>query len=327
MLLLLLAPLAGKAQTFQSGDYEYYLPYAVKSFVSGYSSVPEGPSFDKTQLQCRKFYGQVQKKQALDVRIALGYFDDTTGKETKLKSGASRGYSPSLDIVNFNALRSAITTDSHGVDQKLCGFKEVSSRQGLSILERKTAVHGTFSTVRITLTQPSASYFFAANTGPLKATQKNLSRQSEENYFGGMGSADIVFYIGHSRNGGGPDFNPPLLDAGHEVRYTGYYERKEPGLEKLLTALAPRVNSEVIVGLFSCLSLDHFSRPLLEQNPNRKLILTDTVGKALSDYTTVTLGALGFLEGFLRGRCGSELAEVAEPTEILRNSFKLINLN
>lgn len=66
--------------------------------------------------------------------------------------------------------------------------------------------------------------------------QKWQSQRVNSEFRRSLQKADIVFYNGHSRNGGGPDFFPPRLTADGHIDYT-YYERETPGLKEITDTL------------------------------------------------------------------------------------------
>lgn len=92
--------------------------------------------------------------------------------------------------------------------------------------------------------------------------QKKLSENALENFIEGVKSAEAVFYVGHSRDGGGPDFKPPRMTKEHHVAYA-WYRKHEPGLNVLLENLKPdekKERSPFKLGLLSCVSTQLFEK-------------------------------------------------------------------
>lgn len=274
-------------------------------------------------LQCLPLYYNAIEKGVIDIRYAFGYFDLSEGKE-EIWQDQNYGYSPSLDIGFYNGLRkvllNACPKDSNLV---LCGFTDVGPEtQGKSILEKKIKVYGKDVKVRITMTQGSASESYEDNRGRLSRLQEDLTRQSEENFFDSIGEADIVIYNGHSRDGGGPDFAPPILDRHMHTNYPLYRARK-PGFKKLLEALRRHPKNDTVLALLSCDSKDHFRRLINQINSKQRLIMTEEI----LTNVDVLKSSVGYLDGILKGKCGQALDDYANPDPVLKKLFRTINLD
>lgn len=272
--------------------------------------------------RCESMYTKALNKGVLDIRYALGYFDDSTGVE-RIFQGINYGLSPSLDIEIFKALRKELTSRCWSRTKRACGFDESGDpKSGKVVLTKKIHLHGKTTLVKITLTQASASTSFVKNKGELSERQSFLTQQSEQNFFGGLKTADVVIYNGHSRNGGGPDFAPPILNASKKVNFKGYYEVKRPGIKKTFETLKTNPNPELILGFFSCFSRLHFYKNFMSFNPHQRLILS----AEKIDYFDALEASVGYLEGMLRGSCGQELADIAKQTPKLQEGFQGYNL-
>lgn len=123
-------------------------------------------------------------------------------------------------------------------------------------------------------------YITASAAGPddddnrLNPYQNHLSKASRFNFMEGLRSAEAVFYIGHSRDGGGPDFNPPQLRDDMYVDYP-WYRKNKPGLGLVLKNLkAPKKTkrSPFKLGLLSCDSTQHFEKTLKGASKIAKVI-------------------------------------------------------
>lgn len=298
----------------ETGVYGY--GYWAPKFISDYLKQVDSASPAEGQRSCESMYSKALNKGVLDIRYALGYFDDSTGHDA-IWNGINFGMSPSLDVDIFQAIRGQLGARCRG-DLRLCGFKESGNPDsGKVVLQKNMNLQGRKILVRITLTQASASPSYDKNKGALSSRQAQLTATSEENYFGGLRTADIVLYNGHSRNGGGPDFAPPILNSANKVNYKGYYEVKRPGINKVMSALKANSDKGIIVGLFSCYSRKHFYDTFTNANPNQRLILSaETI-----DYVDSLKASVGYLEGFLRGMCGDELGTTAKQYDKIRTGF------
>jgi hypothetical protein len=285
--------------------YEANLPNMVRNYLG---EVDGAIGFRK-QDGCENMYGNMLKDGVLDITYAFGYFDDTNGQD-RIEGGVNYGPSPSLDIAAFRSLRSVLRETCQGPNSLLCNFAESGDpSSGKLVFQKNIKMMGQKILVRITMTQASASEKWASNKGELAGRQKFLTQQSEASYFGALKtSSDIVFYNGHSRNGGGPDFMMPVLNSSNHTDYKGWYEIQRVGIKHALANLAANPNKGVVVGLFSCYSRKHFLDNFLSQNPNQRLILSaDTI-----DYFDTLKTSAGYLEGMMHGLCGDNLDKVAK---------------
>lgn len=304
-----------------TGTYGY--GYWAPRYIHDYLKQVDNNSPEEGPRKCERVYANAINKGILDIRYALGYFDDSTGQE-RVIDGKNYGLSPSLDIEIFNGLRKELKAGCWSRTKRLCGFDESGDPKfGKVILTKTIDLQGRKTLVRLTLTQASASNSFIQNKGTLAARQNQLTRQSEDNFFGGLKTADVVFYNGHSRNGGGPDFAPPILNSANKVNYKGYYEVKRPGIIKTIAALKENPNQGFLLGLFSCYSRLHFYDTFMKENPSQRLVLSaETI-----DYFDALKASVGYLEGVLRGTCGQDLADTAKQNPKLKDGFQGYNIN
>lgn len=106
--------------------------------------------------------------------------------------------------------------------------------------------------------------------------QKWRSEYARQVFANALQNADIILYNGHSRKGGGPDFDPPRCTRAQHVDYP-WYQKTRPGLQRMLTALKGAYPGPKLLGLFSCQSDRHFSNALLESNKGIGLIVTQNL--------------------------------------------------
>jgi len=112
--------------------------------------------------------------------------------------------------------------------------------------------------------------------------------------------SDIVFYNGHSRTGGGPDFFPPQINKAGMVQYKRYQEER-PGLKDLVEDLerAKGARQPRLLGLFSCASTKHFQQTILKTKPKLGVIASE----ALLYQADAMDNMLRALTAVLRGEC------------------------
>jgi hypothetical protein len=308
-------------------NFDYWTPIRIREYLDqaerGAGSAFQAPA------ECADFHAPNTRDGVVDIHYALGYFDDSTGHPIVYQN-LDWGLSPSYDEGVWFGIREVLTGACPNSQRRLCGFREISSeaerrRDGETILTREMEIHGRRVEVRFRLTYASASPFYERNQSVLQSKQARFTRNSEENFFGGLHRADYDIYMGHSRNGGGPDFNPPRLNAALKADYRGYYRRETPGISRVLRELRTGDNRDVTLGLFSCDSDLHFRKKLLAVNPSQRLLLTvGSVGK-LTYYDTLNL-SLSYLEGALRGSCGAQLDDFARATVRDKSLFRSYNM-
>lgn len=86
-----------------------------------------------------------------------------------------------------------------------------------------------------------------------------------------MHQADILFYNGHSRAGGGPDFFPPLLKKDMQVDFTRY--KNGYGSFHQILNYFKKINQPLkILGLFSCNATQLFEKDLATKQKEVMLI-------------------------------------------------------
>jgi hypothetical protein len=127
--------------------------------------------------------------------------------------------------------------------------------------------------IRLKLVHSSASPDDQANRR--NPWQEHLSKAAEEEFVSGLRAASAVFYVGHSRVGGGPDFWPPRLRRDGHVDYD-WYKRKKPGMESVLRGLAGETPLKFL-GLYSCSSGPHFEKMVAKAAPQVRLETTSEV--------------------------------------------------
>jgi hypothetical protein len=297
---VLFLPLTASAYNFHGGYlYEGTFYTLGKNYLRLLSntSTDRLEKLDSNQKNiCENLYGTLLKDDVLDIRIALGYFDWTTGSSVYL-GGTNYGLSPSMDLGGYAALRAILTSSCRG-NNKLCGFRQDSTN--MYRFSRPITVHGRNYTARVEVHFSSSTELLSRNIGRNYNDQLSRSQYTESFFRSGLKNADVTFYFGHSRNGGGPDFNPPVFLPGrNKLDYAGYYKAKQPGMRKMLSSLQDSSNPTRILGLFSCDSRDHFLRKVRSASPNTGVITSLDILTVDEVWTSM----LGGLDSMLRGQC------------------------
>ncbi len=242
---------------------------------------------------CQKRYEKILRDELIDIRIPIGYFDWTIGKEV-IKGGNNYGFSPSIDLGAYAAIRSLLTRSCAG-RALFCGFDQEKDY----VFSKAVVIRGKTYRARVQIYFSSESEFFDKNIGRKGREQELRSDYMERFFVGALQGADAVFYLGHSRNGGGPDFNPPVLMAGeNKVNYKGFYKIQRPGYHMMMSALSSG-SQPAILGLMSCDSRDHFLSPLRGKAPGTGVITSTAVITVEEVFTAL----IGGIDAILRGQC------------------------
>lgn len=250
---------------------------------------------DKRNL-CLQRYQGILRDGVIDIRLALGYFDWTTGREVRAE-GINFGFSPSMDLGAFSSLKQLLLTPCYG-KARFCGFRQ--DPQNMYRFSREVNIHGNKYVARVEVQFSSQTEYLSANLGDYRNEQKQRTQYMESYFARGLQNADAIFYFGHSRNGGGPDFAPPIFVSGrNKVNYDGYYEVQRPGLKKMVATLSASQSKAPILGLMSCASREHFLRKVRSVAPQMGVITSRDVLNVDEVYTAM----IGGVDAILRGQC------------------------
>jgi len=261
--------------------------------------------------RCLSRYSPILNDGLIDIRIVIGYFDWTTGQQV-----SNYGYSPSIDPGAFQALRRLITGRCPG-EAEFCGFDQVSGNPYR--FTKRVNLQGRAYQARVDITYASVSEYLNANLGKYASEQKQRSQTSQAIFVNALQNADVVLYFGHSRNGGGPDFNPPIFIPGtNKVNYNGYYKPNRPGFKRMLSALREG-HQPSIIGLMSCDSRDHFLSTLHRTAPRSGIITSLNVLDVKGVYTAM----IGAADAILRGQCQRGFMSSLRMTEFNQKNITM----
>lgn len=266
---------------------------------------------------CLQRYRGLLNDGVLDVRIAIGYFDWTTGTNVFFEK-TNYGLSPSIDIGAYAALKNLLTSRCEG-KARFCGFR-IDPQNPYRFL-REVDIHGNKYTARVEVYFASATEYLNSNLGDYRSHQEQRTQFMESYFTRALQNADAVFYFGHSRNGGGPDFAPPVFIPGlNKLDYDGYYEVKRPGFKKMINALKSSSKKAPVIGLMSCASRDHFLSKLRTTSPQSGIITSMDVLTVDVVYTAL----IGGIDALLRGQCQKSFYQELRMTS---NNQKYITMD
>jgi hypothetical protein len=195
-----------------------------------------------------------------------------------------------------------------------CGFKLDRDRE--APLERLTkTINGpTGDPERVVLTVVHSSVGPDDETNRANPFQKWQSAQAQEQFEFALKNADVVFYNGHSRVGGGPDFFPPKLGRNEHVDYVWYktHAKSRLAMERLLHE--SQASPLKVLGLFSCASDRLFANKSQDAKPGLGLISS----VELIYFSDAIENSLAALSGLLEMKCRPEMDGILNASTELR---------
>ncbi|OFZ56038.1 MAG: hypothetical protein A2428_13875 [Bdellovibrionales bacterium RIFOXYC1_FULL_54_43] len=141
--------------------------------------------------------------------------------------------------------------------------------------------------------------------------QADLSERVKQDFERALRTENIVFYSGHARDGGGPDFFPPRLNSDQKVDYA-WYRKRRPGLKGVLSAL--NAQSKLVFGIFACDSNAHFRKSIKAVAPKIPLILTNAAIPITSTHN-VMIASLNAVLGMKCRDAFLEDIQFSQPSE------------
>jgi hypothetical protein len=230
---------------------------------------------------CRQDFSALDSEDALRISLFHAY-DDHEGKV--------------YDRLNSSALLHVLTSPCRG-RLSACDFSVVSRSTAQTSLTR--TVRG--RKVEIHLFTTSLPEDLKKGMNPISGAlrQDELSRSVKERFYRELVASDIVFYMGHSRLGGGMGFD-------HQSGATTLVNSilRLP-MAPVLDALRQRPTRLRVLGMFSCNSEGYFRDSVRQANPSLSLILTSGELR----YGPGEQTSFGALEAVLSRYCGHAFHE------------------
>lgn len=267
-----------------------------------------------TSPECRKAYRDLYKirpdrglesrqDSEININIAFGYLDSRTNP---IGAQAARSVD---DQYEKAALFELLRVPCHAGTTGACGFKYESD--DADVLVKRISMVGPdgvmrFRTIRIRAKDSSVSDDDQANRNQLLEEQKAKSEETQRFFQESLQTADVVFYLGHGRGGGGPDFSPPRLHQVKQFRLSdlNWYRRNHPGTDLMYGTLQAAETHPKIIGLFACYSKDYFFQGLRQVAPDSALVLSGD-----NEEQTALAQAVTTLDSVLAGRCEEDFRQ------------------
>lgn len=233
---------------------------------------------DEVKIFCllRKPPNSPASKTDIGIRIVFGYKDSRPARFVGDRHERLAFVQKILEACKANDENCGFKRDLKNAD---LFFKEINSSEKQMVRVTMLVVHSSVD-----------SDDHSNRKNPFQTWQSLYAKQS---FFDGLKENNVLFYNGHSRYGGGPDFHPPILKDGSKVDILYYTEKKMKlkELQKEILKASTRFPSEMprFLGFFSCSSNQHFKQAIsdfLPKDSSVTLLTSDSsihYSRALSD--------------------------------------------
>ena len=258
---------------------------------------------------CLRRYRKVYGDSLLNISIGFGYFDH--GHPSHIVH----------DVAMRAAFVEALLTTPCPPNLSACGFRR-DPDDADKLYKEVINPWGRTHRVELALTSGALSSNNEQNTNPYNrqrqaeycemATKRFMDNVKEGN--------EVVLYVGHSREGGGPDFCPPKLLPNKQRDY-GYYRSKKPGHTRMLKALdhaKQKGKMQEIIGMLSCQTHGHFFDSYSSRAKETGFIMSHA--DTLSTHQLINL--YGTLNSVLTQKC----VEGFVPSVTAGKALKLRNM-
>ena len=228
------------------------------------------------QKICTDKWNDFYSKDVVDIRFVFGYND--SDEETLVGDSIAR--QSMVDQVTAPCAPDNLV--------QACGFKR-SADDADTFEKVVVGPAGNDHTIRLNLKSSSYSASDRINKEFL-GEQKEKSDEAERTFYRGLREADMLLYIGHARDGGGPDFEAAKRRPNGTTDFD-YYRSQAPGMDKLTRVLSEPGQTPKILGFLACDS-ERWSARLERLAPKSGLILSATPKVPLEAAATQAFLAL-----------------------------------
>jgi hypothetical protein len=216
-------------------------------------------TMEAEKKRCVATWSDFYSKPEIDIRYVFGYGDDSDDSVVD-------------DTLNRQEFVDRVMSACDS-NVRVCGFTR--SADDADLFE-KTVVGptGEKHKIKLRLTASSNSTSDRINQAFFQE-QREKSDNAKKVFFSGINEADMLMYVGHARDGGGPDFSPAVRrKVDGKIDYD-YYSKHKPGLEELTAAFTLSRKTPKILGFLACNS-ERWSERLVRLAPKSGLILSST---------------------------------------------------
>jgi hypothetical protein len=249
--------------------------------------------FRRSADLCTRNFAAMTTDGRMEIDIFLGYYDN----------------SPEDYVVNFRQMYEIYQELTKPCAQDtVCGF--VMDPSNRAKFTKTVQQNGKSVSIQLTIHNPAIHQFNSYNHTQV---QRDQSHRTEQEFKERLGHGEAVFYLGHSRYGGGPDFRVPVLTGAWEVD-ADYYRRETPGVKLLEEGL--RGGGAKLYAALSCDSIAYFARQVRRSSP-RTLFIGTTLTPSYEENMALFFSTLGTT---ITGDCGfnREFTRAGHPARLVR---------
>lgn len=244
----------------------------------------------------------------LKIHYSFGYMDISSGSEGLRSPHSLYRVGDVLDGDARQAFESVLMMKCPPRSQAIaalrtCGFRRQGDRLVKTVQDRFS---GRRLQVELRIDSSSVHSKNSLNTSRFELEQERKTKQTQARFHQALSSADAVFYLGHARSGGGPDFAPPRLTSSGRVDYP-WYQSRQQNFRQMLSVLSQQSKDPAVLGLLACRSTPLFLRQT-KQAATESLVIT---AHELFDYNAILPTALALTEALIRQSCGQEMEGLA----------------
>jgi hypothetical protein len=257
------------------------------------------PTFESES--CRTRYLSFYAKPTVDIKVVFGY------KDARPARFVADRYERAIFV---QRLLRECRQGEHS-----CGFSRSDSDADL-FLKKVPGPDGKERAIYLRVIQSSVGPDDEANRkDPYQAWR---TRYANLAFLQGLTNADAVFYNGHSRGGGGPDFTPPRMDRDGGVDFSWYRER-QPGFDPIIATLEGAPSQLKLLGLFSCASTKLFLERIQKVKPDLGLITSSR----LIYFSDALESSLEALSALLAMRCEGDFQESFDKKRVRASGARI----
>jgi hypothetical protein len=237
---------------------------------------------------CKEKWTDFYSHEPVDVRIVFGYQD-------------SDDDSLAGDFLRRQVMVDRITAPCAEDNLvQACGFKR--SGDDADLFERDVrGPDAKMHKMRVRVTASSHSASNVVNTGASQADQEKATAKASQVFYDGLREADMLLYVGHARDGGGPDFKPARRNEKTGKIDYPWYRKNTPGVDELTLRMMATDKTPKIMGFFACES-ERWRTGLEKYGAKSGLILSATPKMPLEVGAAQAFAAL---DSAIWQRCGS----------------------
>ncbi len=249
------------------------------------SSAGEGSATlkDKNSARiCKDKWLDFYSKEPVDVRIVFGYQDSDD-------DNLAGDFLQRQQMIDRITMKCAEDNLVQACDFTRCAADAQGSVDADCFEREVRGPNARMHKMRVRLTASSISASDVVNRA-LKSEQDAKTEQATSEFYDGLNKADMLLYVGHARDGGGPDFGPAERRLDGSINYD-HYRKLTPGLDQMTKELMKRGTTPKILGFFACES-ERWRTRLTNLAPKSGLILSATPNMPLEVGAAQAFAAL-----------------------------------